>query len=162
MIFCQFIFTVTTAHHKYCHRWLGNKSPNSTFTQRVKRGKVKRKCVRERRGLLLPQSGQRAAWHSCHGVYVIRHSVWKGGEGGCPRGVGSLSFRIWEPLKSRGPSHRYCAGEDVAASSPSHPFASGLLWGQQPPKQGPGAAGSADYHGLCVKPAVRRFDLGTY
>ena len=86
----------------------------------------------------------------------------KGGEGGCPRGVGSLSFRIWEPLKTRGPSHRYCAGEDVAASSPSHPFASGLLWGQQPPKQGPGAAGSADYHGLCVKPAVRRFDLGTY
>lgn len=81
LIFCQFIFTVTTAHHKYCHRWLGNKSPNSTFTQRVKRRKVKRKCVRERRGLLLPQSGQRAAWHSCHGVYVIRHSVWKGGEG---------------------------------------------------------------------------------
>lgn len=73
-----------------------------------------------------------------------------------------MSFRIWEPLKSRGPSHRYCAGEDVAASSPSHPFASGLLWGQQPADLGPGAAGSADYHGLCVKPAVCRFDLGTY
>lgn len=86
----------------------------------------------------------------------------EGRGGGYPRGVGSLSFRIWEPLKSRGPSHRYCAGEDVAASSPSHPFASGLLWGQQRPDQGPGAAGSADYHGLCVKPAVCRFELGTW
>ena len=36
-------------------------------------------------------------------------------------------------------------------------LASGLLWGQQPPKQGPGAAGSADCHGLCVRPAVRRW-----
>lgn len=81
--------------------------------------------------------------------------------GGCPRGVGSLSIRIWEPLKSRGPSHRYCAGEDVAASSLSHPFASGLLWGQQPPDLGPGATGLADYHGLRVKPAVCRFELGT-
>ncbi|KAJ8798058.1 hypothetical protein J1605_016941 [Eschrichtius robustus] len=37
------------------------------------------------------------------------------------------------------------------------PFASGLLWGQQPADLGPGAAGSADYHGLCVKPAVCRW-----
>lgn len=83
----------------------------------------------------------------------------EGRGGGCPRGVGSLSFRIWEPLKSRGPSHRYCAGEDVAASSPNHPFASGLLWGQQPPDLGPGATGSADDHGLGVQPAVCRFEL---
>ncbi|XP_021790756.1 protein lin-28 homolog A [Papio anubis] len=61
--------------------------------------------------------------------------------------------KIWEPLKSRGPSHRYCAGEDVAASSPNHPFAFGLLRGQQPPDQGPGATGSADDHGLRVQPA---------
>ena len=49
------------------------------------------------------------------------------------------------------------AGEDVAASSPGHPFASRLLWGQQPPEKGPGVAGSADYHGLCVKSAVCRW-----
>lgn len=77
-------------------------------------------------------------------------------------GVGSLSFRIWEPLKSRGPSHRHCAGEDVAASSAIHPFASGLLWGQQPPDLGPGATGSADDHGLGVQPAVCRFELATW
>lgn len=46
------------------------------------------------------------------------------------------------------------AGEDVAASSSSHPSASKLLWGQQPPDLGPGAWGSGNDHGLCVKAAV--------
>eukprot|EP00069_Balaena_mysticetus_P010969 bmy_06973T0 len=49
------------------------------------------------------------------------------------------------------------AGTGGEGRSCEKPFASGLLWGQQPADLGPGAAGSADYHGLCVKPAVCRW-----
>ena len=55
-----------------------------------------------------------------------------------------------------GPSHVYCAGEDVAASSPSQPFASQLLWGLRPPDQGPQGRGlSRRPRALCQTSSLR-------